>query len=90
MEASLSSIGVSKMKGKGKVRQAVDVRLSDDMGSYVCGFNYFISLLKMQNRTGGRDVVFFQVPQLETEEEICTGVRVTEELIKALVAVWQH
>ncbi|KAI4942717.1 hypothetical protein J4E91_009886 [Alternaria rosae] len=85
-----SSLGVPKAKGKGKVRQAVDVRLSDDVGSYVCGFNYYISLLEMQKRTGKRDVVFFHVPKLEAEEEIRTSVRVTEELIRALVAVWQH
>ena len=46
-----------------------------------------MSLLEMQKRTGRRDVVSFYVPNLETEEEICTGVRVTEELIRALVAV---
>jgi hypothetical protein len=53
----------------------------------VCGFNYYISLLEMQKRTSKRDNVFFHVPQLESKEDIQTGVKVTEELVRALVAV---
>ena len=62
-----SSIGLRKTKGKEKSRQAVDLRLSDDVSSYVCGINYYNSLLEMQKRTGRRDVVFFHVLSLETE-----------------------
>ena len=76
-----------KVKGKGRSRKAIEVRLSDDVGSYVCGFNYYISLLEMQKRTSKRDDVFFHVPQLESKEDIQTGVKVTEELVRALVVV---
>ncbi|KAH8723351.1 hypothetical protein GQ44DRAFT_620318, partial [Phaeosphaeriaceae sp. PMI808] len=78
--------GSSKEKGKGQSRdnQVVDVRLNDDVGTYVCGFQYYVSMLKMQKRKGTRGVIFFHVPRLETEEEVKVGVRVTEELIKAL------
>lgn len=76
-----------KTKGKGKETQLVEVRLSDDVGTYVCGFNYYISMLEMQNRTGKRNVIFFHVPKLEKEPEVDIGVKVTQELIKALVAV---
>ena len=41
MEGSLFLHRPSDTKGKEKLRQAVDVRLSADVGSYVCGFNYF-------------------------------------------------
>ena len=85
-----SSIGLPKTKGKEKSRPAVDVRLSNDVGLYVCGFSYYVSLLEMQKQTGRRDVVFFHVLTLETEEGTCTGVQVMEELMKVLVAVWQH
>lgn len=78
--------GPSKAKGKGQYggRHGVDVRLSDDVGTYVCGFQYYTSMLEMQKRKGARDVVFFHVPRLESEDEIKVGIRVTEELIKAL------
>lgn len=79
--------GSLKAKGKGKPRQTIEIRSSDDVGSYVCGFNYYISLLEMQKRTSKRDAVFFHVPKLETEEEIQVSVNVLEELIRALVAV---
>ncbi|CAG5156507.1 uncharacterized protein ALTATR162_LOCUS4304 [Alternaria atra] len=84
--ASAAPGGV-KAKGKGKSRQPIEVTLSDDVGSYVCGFNYYISLLEMQKHTTKREVVFFHVPKLETEEEIQTGVKVAEGLIRALVVV---
>jgi pyroglutamyl-peptidase len=79
------------LKTKGKGRSAgklmVDVRLSDDVGTYVCGFQYYISMLEMQKRAGERNVVFLHVPELETVDEARVGVRVVEELIKALVGV---
>jgi pyroglutamyl-peptidase len=77
----------SKAKGKGKSEsgQAVNVRLSDDVGAYVCGFQYYVSMLEVQKRSGRRDAVFFHVPRLEGEMQVNVGVRVTEELIKALV-----
>jgi hypothetical protein len=87
--ASAAQGGV-KAKGKGKSQQAIDVRVSDDVGSYVCGFNYYSSLLEMQKRTNKRDVVFFHVPDLKTDEEIQVGVEATEELIRALVAIWRQ
>ena len=83
----LPNASVTKTKGKSKndSKQQVDVRLSDDVGTYVCGFQYYVSMLEMQKRTGKRDVVFFHVPRLSTEEEVRIGVKVAEELIKALL-----
>jgi pyroglutamyl-peptidase len=79
----------SKVKGKGKheSRQAVDVRLSDDVGTYVCGFQYYVSMLETQKRSGRRDVVFLHVPKLEGDTQVNVGVKVAEELVKALVEV---
>jgi len=90
-----------KGKGKQKLRAAaetsakgaangaqVDVRCSDDVGNYVCGLQYYASLLAMQKQTGKRDTVFLHVPYLKTLDDIEVGVRVTEALIRALVEVW--
>lgn len=79
----------AKIKGKGKPegRQPVNVQISDDVGTYACGFQYYTSMLEVQKRTMRRDVVFLHVPRLEGEEEIMVGVRVAEELIKALAGV---
>ena len=79
--------GFSKAKGKSKSdgKQSVEVRRSDDVGTYVCGFQYYTSMLEMQKTTRKRSVVFFHVPRLETEDKVNVGVRVAEELIKALV-----
>ncbi|KAF2787953.1 peptidase C15, pyroglutamyl peptidase I-like protein [Melanomma pulvis-pyrius CBS 109.77] len=79
----------SNAKGK-SAREQVDVRLSDDVGNYVCGFMYYVSLLEMQRSTGRMDTVFFHVPYLESEEEVLVGVRVAEALIRALVGVWEE
>lgn len=78
-----------KLKGKGKTegKQPIDVRMSDDVGTYVCGFQYYVSMLEMQKQTGKRNAVFFHVPKLERKEEVEVGVRVAEELIRALVGV---
>jgi pyroglutamyl-peptidase len=77
----------AKGKTKGEARQRVDVRTSDDVGTYVCGFQYYVSMLETQKRSGRRDVVFYHVPRLESEMQVNIGVKVTEELIRALVEV---
>lgn len=85
-----SGKGKGGAKGKGKQeRRKVDVRLSDDVGTYVCGLIYFGSLLEMQKRKGTRDVVFLHVPSLEGAGEVEVGVEVTRELIVALVDAWE-
>ncbi|KAF2439497.1 peptidase C15, pyroglutamyl peptidase I-like protein [Karstenula rhodostoma CBS 690.94] len=84
--------GSSKGRGNGKSRQEkrkVDVRLSDDVGTYVCGLIYFSSLVEMQKRTGTRDVVFFHVPQLTGSGEVDVGIEATKELVVALVDAWE-
>ncbi|KAF1951507.1 peptidase C15, pyroglutamyl peptidase I-like protein [Byssothecium circinans] len=83
----------SKEKGKAKGKQErriVDVRLSDDVGTYMCGFMFYVSLLEMgKGRNGRRDVVFLHVPGLQATEEIDTGVNVTTKAIEALVEDWE-
>ncbi|KAF1848997.1 peptidase C15, pyroglutamyl peptidase I-like protein [Cucurbitaria berberidis CBS 394.84] len=86
--AKLQASGtILKAKAKGKEKQMVEVQLTDDVGTYVCGFDYYISLLEMQKKTGKREAVFFHVPKLESHDELRVGTRVTEELIKALFGV---
>jgi pyroglutamyl-peptidase len=82
-----SPTGDSKVKGKGKTAnvQPVHTQVSDDVGTYVCGFQYYVCMLETQKRTGERNVVFFHVPKLEGKEQVDVGVRVAEELIKVLV-----
>lgn len=47
-----------------KYKQAVDVRLSDDPTSYTCGYQYYMSMLQAEKKTGKRDVVHLSVPRL--------------------------
>ena len=82
----------SKGKAGGKVRQErkkVDVRLTDDVGTYVCGLIYFASMVEMQKRKGARDVVFLHVPPLNDEAEVGVGIEVVKEAVVALVDVWE-
>lgn len=82
-------LGASKAKHKGKndSKQPIEVRMSDDVGTYVCGFQYYSSMLQTEKMTGRRDVVFLHLPRLESTEELEIGKRVAEELVKALVDV---
>ncbi|PVH96999.1 peptidase C15, pyroglutamyl peptidase I-like protein [Periconia macrospinosa] len=88
--------GGEVVRGKGKAgkgekgRKGVDVRLSDDVGTYVCGFMYYVGLLEMQRRKGRRDVVFLHIPMLEGDEEVSIGVAVVERLIVAIVDAWEY
>jgi len=74
-----------KELGKGK---KVEVKVSDDVGDFVCGFIYYASLEKMGREQDRRDVVFLHVPPLKGKGDVEMGVKVIEELIKALGASW--
>jgi pyroglutamyl-peptidase len=69
------------------VRDAeVDVRPSDDPGTYLCAFVYYLSMGWFHRRGEDRPVVFCHVPNLTSDEEVKTGVDVVVGLIYALVA----
>ncbi|KAI5468146.1 hypothetical protein BGZ63DRAFT_43921 [Mariannaea sp. PMI_226] len=66
------------------------LKLSDDVGDYVCGLVYYTSLTELAKRgEGRRNAVFLHVPPLSGEAEIEKGKAVVEALIVALGEVFQ-
>lgn len=68
-----------------------DVKWSDAVGTYLCGFIYYTSLVEA-GRNGKRklrDVAFMHVPSLNNEEQLNVGVEVTIELVQALVQTFR-
>ena len=63
------------------------VQLSDDVGTCICGFCYYVALFHLQTHTEKRHAIFLHVPPLETTADILVGARVTEEVVRALVSV---
>ena len=71
--------------GKGGLGELPDVRLSDDVGSYVCGLLYYASLEAMRRQEGREGkVLFFHVPPLENEVDLKRGDQALVALIKAV------
>lgn len=67
-----------------------DVRLSDDVGDYVCGLVYYTSMAELAKRgDGAGNAVFLQVPPLNGDEELAKGERVVLALIMALAQSFQ-
>ena len=85
--------GSAGKKGKPSLPQQgaapPDVRVTDDVGTFVCGFAYYASLAEMAKREDGaaRRAVFLHVPPLETEAEMEMGREVVVALVKALAEV---
>jgi len=73
--------------GKRRDKMELDVRISDDVGDFVCGFIYYVTLNEMGEE---KNVVFLHVPPLKDESAIKSGVAVTIALINALVEVWRE
>ncbi|KAH8647174.1 hypothetical protein BX600DRAFT_518457 [Xylariales sp. PMI_506] len=85
-----SRAGGATKTGKGhkgaKKGDITDVRLSDDVGTYVCGLVYYTSLAEMSKRNdGARNVVFLHVPPLSGDVQLETGTEAVLSLILALV-----
>jgi pyroglutamyl-peptidase len=68
-----------------------DVRWSDAVGTYLCAFIYYASMVEMSRETpaGRRDTAFMHVPMLTGEEELQMGVDITVELVQSLVDTWR-
>ena len=73
------------VKWRTQAGKGVDLRTSDDVGNYVCGFVYYTSLEHFWKK-GNRDmpVVFMHVPPLPEKGDVENGVEVTIGLLKAL------
>ena len=84
---------ISTKSGKKKERgkdQEIDVRLSDDVGNYVCGFVFYATLAEMAKRNDGKGTaLFLHVPPLETDMDLEKGKAVVIGLVQALAMVWK-
>lgn len=71
--------------------ESKDVKWSDAVGSYLCGFIYYASMVEMGKHRGseGLDVAFMHVPSLDTDEQVQAGVDVTIALVQSLVETWR-
>lgn len=67
----------------GKVGKDVELRTSDDVGNYVCGFVYYSSL-ERHWKGNNIPVLFMHVPPLPEKYEVEKGVKVTLGLIQVL------
>jgi pyroglutamyl-peptidase len=73
-----------KSKSKGAEKE-LQLRASDDVGSYVCGLLYYITLQWFWKRKKAENVLFFHIPNLEGRESLEQGRDLTIALIKAVV-----
>jgi pyrrolidone-carboxylate peptidase len=73
------------------VMDTQDVRWSDSVGTYLCGFIYYTGMAEMgkNGKNKLRDVAFMHVPSLPTEEHLAVGVDVAIELVQSLVQTWR-
>jgi pyroglutamyl-peptidase len=62
-----------------------DLRISDDVGTYICGFVYYTSLEYLWKKGGWEmPVVFMHVPSLPKKDDIEKGTKITIALVKGI------
>jgi pyrrolidone-carboxylate peptidase len=72
------------------VSKGVDVQMSDDVGTFVCGFVYYTSLNAMANmKDREKPVLFLHIPPLSNEQDLEQGKKVVIELIRSMAESWQ-
>ena len=81
-----SSLDLEDVLGKwrAQVGKGPDLRTSDDVGSYVCGFVYYTSLEYLWKRENASPNVFMHIPPLPDRGDVDRGMKVTLGLIRAL------
>ncbi|KAF2439883.1 peptidase C15, pyroglutamyl peptidase I-like protein [Karstenula rhodostoma CBS 690.94] len=85
MDAAVGEVSSSDVDDDG------DVRWSDNVGTYLCAFIYYTSMVEMSRETQGgrRDTAFMHVPMLTEDAEFQMGVDITVELVQSLVDTWR-
>jgi pyrrolidone-carboxylate peptidase len=73
-------------KWRAQSKTEVDLRISDDVGTYVCGFVYYTSLERYWKGIGS-STLFVHVPPLQDNAGIEKGVKVILELVKVLTEI---
>ncbi|KAF2399877.1 peptidase C15, pyroglutamyl peptidase I-like protein [Trichodelitschia bisporula] len=73
----------AEVRGAG-LADRIDAQISDDVGTYLCAFVYYLSLHHFWKAGGERPVVFFHVPR-QAGEDVEAGVGATVGLIRSLV-----
>ncbi|KAI0398448.1 putative pyroglutamyl peptidase type I [Xylariaceae sp. FL0594] len=63
---------------------ALDLRVSEDAGRYLCDFIYFSSLAHLYKQGRERKVVFFHVPAFPDEASVQLGVELALNLIRSI------
>ncbi|KAH7357267.1 hypothetical protein BKA65DRAFT_548649 [Rhexocercosporidium sp. MPI-PUGE-AT-0058] len=84
-----ANLSMTAGKSKGKDKAIADVRTSDDVGNYVCGFVYYASLewfWKKYGPQGERKVLFFHVPNMHGGDDYERGKYVAITLIEAVIS----
>lgn len=75
----------NRMRGVDGVRKNLeDLRVTDGVGSYICGFVYYNALRWYWERTDRHRVIFLHMPMLEGQAQVSQGVDVVLRLVKAL------
>lgn len=65
--------------------QDVDTRISEDAGNYLCDFIYYTSLAHRYKQHRLNKAMFLHVPVEADHRSIQKGVKITTELIRAMV-----
>ncbi|ESZ98657.1 hypothetical protein SBOR_0895 [Sclerotinia borealis F-4128] len=65
--------------------QEVDTRISEDAGNYLCDFIYYTSLAHRYKQQQPNKAMFLHVPLETDHDSIQKGVKITTELIRAMV-----
>lgn len=73
-----------KKGGDGGGKDLEDLRVTDRVGSCICGFVYDVALRWYWERKQRQRVVFLHVPVLEGQVPVTQGVDAVLRLIKAL------
>jgi len=73
-------------KWRAQSKKHADLRISDDVGTYVCGFVYYASLERYW-KGGGSPTVFMHVPPLPEKADVEKGIKITLDLIKVLAEI---
>jgi pyroglutamyl-peptidase len=76
------------VKWQAQAGKGLDLRMSDDVGTYVCGFVYYTSLecfwKKGEEGEGEMPVVFMHAPSLPEKDDVEKGTKVNIALIKGI------
>jgi len=89
-DSLVSTFDVAEVQRRCGKNEGFEVKASDGVGRYLCGFVYYTSLANYESmeKGGEKPVLFLHTPFCPTQEDLDKGREAVIKVVESMVSIW--